>query len=366
MSVAAPAAGPAPAERAPEQGVSDYVTYLEQLPVWRHPDVPFSVQGASMAGCATGFIVPEWRLCLDAGYPSRAEPAGLVLTHTHTDHTRALMAQLMNRRHTFNVFCPTAALEPLRQYLAACTNMRACSTRVRWNSSLYKGKLVPVGVGGRYQPVAKYYKDLDTPSRSKAGEEAADDGPPEGKRVRRAKGERRRPSPPPQDTHPGLPAIVHDLYVRATPALRHTVPSQGYVVAQRRHRLPAKLRGLDAVALRQLPAEEKREHFMRPLLAFVCDGDTPSTVAALDALRADPEGPPLVVLVECTFINDAEAEEATRRRHVLYSRLRPALERLVGGEQACHVLLVHLSRRYDRETLTRFAATLPPDVHLFA
>jgi hypothetical protein len=333
---------------------SDYITYLEQLPKWQHPDVPFTIQGASLAGCATGFIVPEWRFCFDAGYPSRMTPAGMVLTHTHTDHTRALLAQVMNRAHTFNIFCPTAAVEPLQHYFTACTNMRACSTRIRWNSNLYKGKLVPLAEGGCYKPVAKYYKDLDTPP------------------INTSTATRRRRKVVPlllPDQHPHLPNVVHHLYVRATQALQHTIPSQGYIVAQRRHRLPAPLMALDTQALRALPLDAKREYFLRPLLAFVCDGDTSSTVAALDALHADPEGLPYVVMVECTFIDDGEAQEATHRRHVLYSGLLPALQRLVAHQREgmpCHVLLIHLSRRYDQYWLTHFKAKLPPYVHLFS
>jgi ribonuclease Z len=168
--------------------------------------------------------------------------------------------------------------------------------------------------------------------------------------------------------HPGLPPACRTLYVRAV-ALRHSVPTSGYVFADERKRLLpeyAARREADPVqfqtdigALRKSGTQV--DGLVKvPLLAFLCDCTSDSATAAIDELCR--EDAPQVIMVECTFIDDADAEQATKRRHVLWSKLRPTLQQYPD----VIFLLIHFSNRYTAKgVLETFARGLPENVHAF-
>jgi ribonuclease BN (tRNA processing enzyme) len=319
---------------------------LERQPSFRGR-LGFTIQGASRAAEYTGLWIPEWGLLLDCGLPTRVQPRAVLCTHTHTDHVAFLGRNCMNRPDTFNVYCHADAVEPLRGLLTATARLRACSDRVCWNSALCPGKLVPLAPEEGYRPLCVVDGRGQTESRSDA----------EARPAKRARG---KPEVPPVGApHPNAPARCLALAVRAV-RLRHSVPTHGYVVAEMRRRLLPHFKGWSQA---ELDAARRDGVVLDapvpvPLLAYLCDC---SSESAAEAIRGMRDALPRAVVVECTYIDDADADEARRRRHVLWSQLRPVVEEF----PAVQFVLIHFSKRYTgkrRAELTRFAASLPSNV----
>lgn len=157
-------------------------------------------------------------------------------------------------------------------------------------------------------------------------------------------------------------AALETLAAEPTPALEAAI-------AAGLAKLPADAppHAAEAVRKRALHAEAKRTaqsqmnvvHYA-PLLAVFLDCCSDSGVAAIDDVcRGDTK--PAVIMVECTYVDDADAALAVRNRHVLWSKLRPATQR----NPDVTFLLVHFSTRYSIERLKAFAVGLDPNVHAF-
>ena len=291
--------------------------------------------------------MPEWSLLLDCGLPTRAQPRAVLCTHTHVDHVAFLARNCMNRASSFNVFCPEASVEVLQSLLTATGQLRASSTRVCWNSALSSGKIVSLAPDAGYVPLCTVYERGQTPSRA--------EGPP-AKRAKNAE------VPAVGQFHPEVPARCKKLHVRAI-TLAHSVPTQGYVVAMERRKIRLEFAGLPQEELDQLRKDgvELNRSVLVPQLAYLCDCTSDSAVTAIRSLENDM---PLAIIVECTYINDRDADEASRRKHVLWSKLRP----VVLAHPNVQFCLVHFSKRYtgrNREELLQFAATLPPNCYAF-
>ena len=320
---------------------------LERQPSFRGR-LAFTIQGASRAAEYTGLWVPEWGLLLDCGLPTRAQPRAVLCTHTHTDHVAFLGRNCMDRADTFNVFCHARAVEPLRCLLTATAQLRACSTRVCWNSALCPGKLVPLAAEDGYRPLCTVDGRGLTESRSEAE-----------RPLKRARG--KPEAPPVGEPHPHAPKRCLQLAVRAVP-LQHSVPTNGYVVAETRRRLKPEYAGASQAELdaARLAGAELDAPVHVPLLAYLCDCSSDSAVAAIRGMR---EAPPQAIVVECTYIDDADAGEARRRKHVLWSRLEPVVREFPQVQ----FVLIHVSKRYTARrcaALRRFATTLPPNARV--
>lgn len=320
---------------------------LERQRVWRDPGapgrtlVPFTVQGSSRAADHTGFEIPEYGLLLDAGLPTRRQPRAVIITHTHTDHCGNLPRICMGTTDTFNVFCPEQAVEPLQNMLAATACLRACSMRLVWNSALFTGQIVSLAPADGDQPLCTMYERGQTPSRQ----------PDPAKR---------RKTFQPGEFHPNTPAVCKKLFVRAVP-LKHSIATNGYIISEERKGLKPEYKGKTQADLDAMRKEGVDLNCTRlvPMLAFLCDCTSDSAVEMIRMLR---DAPPRVIMVECTYIDDADTEQAVSRKHVLWSRIRDATQELPNVV----FLLIHFSNRYHEGTrLADWAKTLPPNVHAF-
>lgn len=369
---------------------------LETQKTWRdlggpgRKRFPYMIQGSSVAADHTMFTIPELgNLQFDAGMKSRSRPGAVFITHTHPDHCQELAKNCMNQPSSFNIFCPPEAEKPLQEYLRAVNGLRACSTRVQWNSALCSGKIVPIDPEkDGWLSISQIHARSITPSKKKQADTSSlkhkmDDDPAVvhvPKRLREAPPQtlaelqsKQRANEAPKRTnntqHPDLPAVCEKLFVKGI-RLRHSVPTLGYVIAEERKRLLpeyAARRKADPEAFAKEIASLRKSktiidgYVKVPLLAFVCDCTSESAVETIRRLCLDST-PPQVIMVECTFIQDEDAVQAQKRKHVLWSKLCPVTQEF----PLVVFLLIHFSHRYkDEGVLGKFAAGLPSNVHAF-
>lgn len=362
---------------------------LERQPIWEdpgrpgHKTFPYQIQGASISASHTGFRIIGPDILLDAGLRSREQPRAVVITHTHTDHCHEITKICMNAKETFNIWVPGAAVKPLQEHFAKYTGLRACSTKILWNSSLYPGYIVPMIPEHGWRslctvypesitPSKAFFEEVDVPDKKRgAAAAAADVSPRMKKRPKMGKAKRRLiPDEHVGKLHPGTPAEHKRFHIRGV-RLKHSVPTMGYVIGEERKRLNAEMaklqKELDPKEFRALMIKMRKEgkdpNELRivPILAFLCDCTSDSANEAIEKVCTEDD-PPSVIMVECSFIDDADAQEAVSRKHVLWSKIAPTLAK----HPEVTFLLVHFSQRYkDAGTLDAFAASLPDNVHAF-
>ena len=141
----------------------------------------------------------------------------------------------------------------------------------------------------------------------------------------------------------------------------HWVETLGVVVEWTRRRLRPELAGTPALELQRLRAAGRTvtEDLRTPLLAYVADSGP--DVLELEPWLADVE----VLLMECTFLREADRERARRFGHTHLADLVAAAPSLRNR----HLVLNHLSRRHRLATGSRMIrsallARLAPRLHL--
>lgn len=135
----------------------------------------------------------------------------------------------------------------------------------------------------------------------------------------------------------------------------HRVPSQGYLVYQRKKRLRPEFLGLDGeeIRRRRIAGENPEQLVLDPLVAFT--GDT-----QIEFLESDPDiAQARVLFIECTFWDEAKSVEHARRwGHIHLEELLAALPRLKNER----IVLIHSSVRYSPQYLKEIlAARISPE-----
>jgi ribonuclease Z len=129
----------------------------------------------------------------------------------------------------------------------------------------------------------------------------------------------------------------------------HRVPSQGYTIWERRHRLRGELRHLDGAELgrRRRAGEPVDEAHDVPLLSFT--GDT-----RVEALERAPELQQTQTLViEATFLDDrVSVDDARSMGHIHLDELIARKDLLPRHD----IVLHHFSRRYTPDEIERLCA----------
>ena len=137
-------------------------------------------------------------------------------------------------------------------------------------------------------------------------------------------------------------------------ATDHVVPSLGYHLIERRHRLAAPYRDLSAeeiVAHRQAGEQVEEE---REVLRLTYCGDTGVGVFAGEPRLFDAQ----VLLLECTFLGAAARDKGRRFGHLHIEDIAEQADRFNNE----HLVLHHLSRRFRRHELRREADRLMPNL----
>ena len=256
---------------------------------------PMKLEGLSIAGVETCIEVPELRLVLDMGRCTRTaiQQPVVLLSHGHLDHMGAI-AQHAARRSMMHMGESTYVVPAVvADDVEALFNAAG-----RLDGQVIPRRVVPLAPGESFQ-IAKH------------------------RWVR------------PFETY-------------------HRVPSQGYTVWERRHRLREEFRGLpgaELAALRQrgIEIEEAREV---PLLSFT--GDT-----RVEVLERTPElQHSETLIVESTFLDElVTVDEARATGHIHLEELLQRAELLPKSE----VVLSHFSARYRDEDVRRILGQRLPE-----
>jgi ribonuclease Z len=135
----------------------------------------------------------------------------------------------------------------------------------------------------------------------------------------------------------------------------HRVPSQGYSIWERRHRLRDEFRDVPGARLAELKRQgvEIEQRHDVALVSFT--GDT-----RIEALEENPELQQTETLVmECTFLDARVTVESARAMgHIHLDEIVQRKGLLPGGE----IVLAHFSARYDRVDIERsLMERLPED-----
>ncbi|MEV4173105.1 MBL fold metallo-hydrolase [Nonomuraea sp. NPDC049709] len=272
---------------------------FRQWKTWRIHGTELTLTGYSRANDKTFFHIPELRCSLDAGLCEGRQVDTVFLTHTHHDHSKDLDFLASSGA---DVYLPAESVPYAESYLRASAELN------------HGAGFDPALAGGH-----------------------------------RLHGVR-------QDDEFVFGRRGH--HVRVVEC-EHKVPCVGYAFSERRKALRPEFEELRRSLVREGRGEEfgrimarrRKEgaevdaEVSRPLFAFL--GDT-----HVNVFERNPwlfEYP--VVITECTFLDDAEAERANRVGHTVWSRLRP----LVEAHPQTLFVLVHFSLRHsDREILAFF------------
>jgi ribonuclease Z len=143
--------------------------------------------------------------------------------------------------------------------------------------------------------------------------------------------------------------------VRPLPSF-HPVPSQGYVLMERRKRLKPELKGAGREAIRQaaLRGEEINEELAHPKLVF--SGDTTIEFIERNPLARQAD----VLIMEVTFVDDRVSVESARKNGHIH--LDEVAERASLFQNKA-ILFTHLSARYrEHEARQAIAERLPQEL----
>ncbi|MFI8101151.1 MBL fold metallo-hydrolase [Streptomyces sp. NPDC086023] len=286
---------------------------FRQWKTWRMPGTGLTLTGYSRANDKTFFHIPELRCALDAGLAEGRRPETVFLTHTHHDHAKDL-DYLAARPGGVDVHLPTAAVPYVEAFLKASAELNH---------------------GPGYDP-----------------------GLAAGCRLHGVRG------------GDEFTFGRNGHHVRVVDCV-HKVPCVGYAFSERRkallpeyeelrRSLVAQGRGGEfgrLVAQRRAEGAETEREVRRPLFAFL--GDTHVSVFEDNPWLFDYP----VIVTECTYLDDAEAERADRVGHTVWNRLRPVVE----SHPETLFVLTHFSLRHsDRDVLDFFGDDRPANVLLWA
>ncbi|MFA9480104.1 MBL fold metallo-hydrolase [Phycisphaerales bacterium AB-hyl4] len=257
---------------------------------------PFRIQGLSVAGEHTIVQVPELELCFDMGLCPRETLVSktIAISHGHIDHVAGLSYYLCQRQRM----------------------------------NLGPARLV-------------CHPNLEAPLRDLVQASAALDAHQADVNITPLKHD--------DELH------LHDaLHLRAFET-RHTVPSLGYVVYERRKRLRKEVAHLPFERLEALQArgEPVMERHNAPLLCYTGDTDWGPHFQRSDVQRAK------VLITECTFLQASHREHARRGQHLHLDHIVSLLEMV----QAKTVVLTHLPRQLPMDRVRRLLAHAIPARH---
>lgn len=266
-------------------------TTLRHVWTWKMPAAAggWTLVGASRAADATAFFIPGLRWALDAGdIVDETRPKQIFVTHTHSDHVNRT-THLKSRRCCPGLYVPESAAPMLEHYLEAGARLSA-NLPMSQPMDYLDPSYTMCGVrGGQF-----YHLD-------------------HGKH--------------------GFDVEVIDCH--------HTVDCVGYIFYACRPKLKPELAGQPGEVLAQLrkQGQEIQTIERRPQFAYL--GDTrPDVFASSPQLLDVP-----VVIVECTFLDDAERAKQTG--HTSFDELLPVLK----GAPEVTFVLIHLSHRHTHEQL---------------
>lgn len=278
-----------------------------------------TLKGISEAAKATSFYVPELRIQLDCGFPFEKVPENIFITHGHSDHSGGIGKALIEAGEGLGksgvyptIYSPDGSLKTrIKNFIHS---LFALSTNTDTPKIHSKYKLFGVQPGMQY-PIMYDTKD---PQR--------------------------------------VTLMVEIL------RCYHTVPCVGYGFIEKRRKLRNEFKGLAQEELNAMSNGtildpngnkfELQEEIEFPNFCFM--GDT--TERALYTIEngqmiCEPtiEKFP-VVIIECSYIDDATVEDARKKKHMHWKNLEP----YVSSHPNMKFVLIHFSSRYSEDTIRDF------------
>ncbi|GII90717.1 MBL fold metallo-hydrolase [Sinosporangium siamense] len=273
---------------------------FRQWKTWRVPGTDLTLTGYSRANDKTFFHIPELRCSLDAGLCEGRQVDTVLLTHAHHDHAKDLDF-LAGNPSGVDVYLPAEAVPYADAYIRASGEL---NHGPGFDPAFARHRLHGVRQGDEF-----------------------------------VFGRRRH-------------------HVRVVEC-EHKVPCVGYALSEMRKSLRPEFEELRRSLVEQgrggefgrLMARKRAEgvevevEARRPIFAYL--GDTHVRVFERNPWLFDYP----VVVTECTFLHDTEAERAERVGHTVWSGLKPVVE----ARPETLFVLIHFSLRHtDREVLDFF------------
>ena len=283
---------------------------FRQWKTWQIPGTGVTMTGYSRANDKTFFHLPELRCAIDAGLAEGRQPETVLVTHAHADHA-ADLTYLAARAGGVDIHLPAESVAAAQAFIRASLELNNATA---FDPALADGMRIHGVTDGDEFPVGR------------------------------------------RGSHT----------VRVVRCF-HKVPCVGYCFSSHGRALLPELEALRAtmpqadfgrmLAGRRAAGEPVDREVRTPLFAFL--GDTHP--------RVFDENPWLfgypVIITECSFLDDAQAERAERVGHTLWSRLRPVVE----AHPDTLFVLTHFSLRHsDAEVIAFFDKANLPNVVVWA
>jgi ribonuclease Z len=337
--------------------------------------------GRSRAGDGTAFVIPELQWMLDCGAlvhaPSGWKPTALFLSHTHADHVHCLTTYLaaslsittttttintgdendvdkantarrQQRQPRVTVYLPAKATPFVQRFLQAHEEMidfdKLCS------SSPSPGDIAATA-RTTDMPAEKLESQNEnngcTGSRGHQGNDNNNSTTTSGN-IREYE---LRP------TLPGETIVIHQQkgenrgseYLVKTIECDHRMDCLGFSFFVKKSRLKPEHVGRSPLEIGRLRQEHGADHvltfWLEPVLAYL--GDTTHIVFERHVEILEQHK---IIVVECTFIDDASVARAEATKHMHWSKLKPIVE----AHPATLFVLIHFSLRYKSLDLQRF------------
>lgn len=262
----------------------------------------FHLFGLSRAADSTSFCLPEIGVNLDAGsLVHTCRPERIFLSHTHTDHSHMLTHFVSRARPPLFVM-PAESVDFVERYLRAAQELTNHGVFAEDNGEDKGGyQLNHVNKGVKAGEVVEF----------------------------QARGRQ---------------------FVVKVIDCDHSVPSIGFIFQQRKTKLRPEFQGKTGPELAELKKNkvEITQEDLVPLFAFM--GDT-TTKVFLEAQNHPELLRTPVIITECTFLTEDEAENAKRTKHSLWPN---DLELVVKGNPQIFFILIHFSHRYKARAIKDF------------
>lgn len=263
----------------------------------------FSLSGFSISGLATYHLMPELNFAVDLGEcPLSAIPLDNVfLTHAHGDHSRCLM-----RHHSLRKM--TGIAKDATYYLPEFL----CEKATNWIKA-----------------------------------EALFENVPEHKF--------RPPKLVGMGNHERLKLDRKDLALEAF-EVKHSIPAMGCTLYRFKKKLKPEFLGKEPgeiIELRKKGVEVTSDVY-EPQISFMGDCKIESLRENLEVFNSE------VVVTECTFVEDSDADMAGAKSHTHLNDIVKLLEELGPGAKCKTLVLNHFSMKYsEKQILSNIEAKLP-------
>jgi ribonuclease Z len=272
--------------------------FIEDCPKWKIPGTDWTLQGYSVAGERTGFMVNPIKLFLDGGMNSYKKVDNLLLTHSHSDHSFNIPCLAMGRDSIENkpkIYCPIEMTEPLKLLCRASQSLNDCVSLIKEEQIRYSS----VKSGDNFS--IKLNKNNF------------------------------------------IKINVFDCC--------HTVPTVGYLISQDIKILKQQYQKLiDQGKGKELGNLRKKGidiYETKNKIKFAFLGDT-----TIDVFNKSPiilKSP--IIIIECTAFGNAISEkQAYDRGHIHWEQLSP----IVNKNKNIIFVLIHFSRRYKEDEIIEY------------